>query len=81
MPISMDHRSIILVASCFSRQNASSDTHDEDDTDAPTLQLDPAGGQDHHITMNLIICAVTPLKMAVLPECYQLSENVLYMIA
>ena len=56
MPISMDHRSIILVPSRFSRQNASNDTHD--DPDGPTLQLDPGDGQGHHITMNLIMCAV-----------------------
>ena len=79
MPVSMDHTSFILVASYFSRQNASNDTHD--DPDGPTLQLDPGDGQGHHITMNLIICGVTPLKRAVLPECYQFLENLLYTVA
>ena len=53
MSISMDHRSIILVPSCFSRQDASNDTRD--DPNGLTLQLDPGVGQGHHITMNFII--------------------------
>ena len=79
MSISMDRRSIILVPSCFSRQNASNDTHG--DPNGPTLQLDRGVGQDSHINMNFIICGVTPPKRAVLPECYQFSENLLYIIA
>ena len=67
MLISMDHRSIILVPSRFSRQNAPNDTHD--DPNRPTLQLDTGDGQDHHITTNLIICGVTPPNRSVLLEC------------
>ena len=77
--MSMDRRSIIFVPSCFPRQNASNDTHD--DPNGPALQLDPGDGQCHHITMNLIICDGTPLKRAVLPECYQFSEKLLYIVA
>ena len=67
MSVSIDRRSIILVPSCFSRQNASNDTHD--DPNGPTLQLDPGNGQGHHITMTFITCGVTPPKRAVIPEC------------
>ena len=75
----MDHRSIRLVPSCFPRQDASNDTHD--DLNEPTLQLDPGDGQGHHITTNFILCGVTPPKGAVLTECYQFSENLLYIVA
>ena len=78
MSISKDRRSITLVPSCFSRQDASNDTHD--DPNGPTLQLDPGDGQGHHITMNLIICGATPTTRAVLPEWYQFSENVLCIV-
>ena len=77
MSISMDRRSIILVPSCFSRQNASNDIHD--DPNGPTLQIDLGDCQCRHITMNFIVCGVTPPKRAVLPECYPFSEKkVLY---
>ena len=42
MPISMDHRSISLVPSCLSRQDASNDTLDH--PSGPTLQSDPGQG-------------------------------------
>ena len=73
----MTCRSIILVPSCFSRQDASNDTHD--DPNEPTLQLDLGHSQGHHITMNFIICVLwgNTAKKAVLPECYQFSENLL----
>ena len=48
----MDHRSVILVTSCFSRQDASNDAHD--DPNGPALQLDPGHSQVHHIAMNFI---------------------------
>ena len=79
MSISMDHRSNILVPSCFSLQNASNYTHDY--PNGPTLQLGPGDGQGHHIAMNFIICGVIPPRSAALPECYQFSENLLYIVA
>ena len=60
MSISMDRRSIILVPLCFSRQNALTMTLTHDDPNGPTLQLDPGDGQGHYVTMNFIICGVTP---------------------
>ena len=45
--------SIILVPSCFSRQVASNDIHD--DPNGPTLQFDTGYGQGHHITMDFIM--------------------------
>ena len=65
--------SIILVPSCFSRQDASNSTND--DPNERALQSDPSNGQDHCITMDFIMCGVTPPKWAVLPEYYQFSEN------
>ena len=75
----MDRRPIILVPLCFSRQYASNGAHD--DLNAPTLQSDPGHGQGHFITMDFIMCGVIPPKWAVLPECYQFSENLLYNVA
>ena len=77
--VSMDRMSILSLPSCFSGQDASNGTHD--DLTEPTLRSDPGHGQGHYITMNFIMCGVTPLKWAVLPECYQFSENVLYVVA
>ena len=47
------------------------------DLDESTLQFDLGHGQGHHMTMDFIICEVTPPKRVVLPVCYQLSENLL----
>ena len=78
MSISMDRRSIILVPSCFSRQDAANDTHD--DPNGPIYQFAPGHGQGHHIAIDFITCGVTPPKWAVLPECCQFSENVLEIV-
>ena len=80
MSISMGLRSVTLVPSFFSRQNASKDTHD--DPNEPSLQFDPGGhDQGHHIALDVITCGVTPPKWAVLPECCQFSENLLCIVA
>ena len=79
MSISMNRRSNILAPSLFSRQNASNDTHD--DPNGPSLQFDPGHGQRHHIAMDAITCGVTPPKWAVLPECWQFPETLLYIVA
>ena len=78
-PISVDRWSTILLASSFSRQDASNDTHD--DPNGPTLQFDPSDSQGHHMSMDTITCGVTPPKWAVLPEGCQFSENLLYIVA
>ena len=65
----MHRKSIILVQSCFSRQDALNDTHD--DAKGPTLHFGPGHVQGRHIAMDFIMCGVTPSKRAVLPECYQ----------
>ena len=44
---------MILVPSCFSRQDASNSTHE--DTNESTLQSDPGHGQGHYITMDLLM--------------------------
>ena len=75
----MDRRSINLVPSCFSRQDASNGTHA--DPNEPILQSDPGHGQCLHITMDFTLCGVTPPKWAALPECYQCSENLLHTVA
>ena len=73
--ISMDHRSIILVPSCLSRQDTSNDA--TDDPNESTLQFDTGPGHGRHITIEFITCAVTPPKWAVLPEYGHFSENML----
>ena len=80
MSISMDRRSIILVPSCFSRQGASNDIHD--DPKRPIWQFGQGlgHGQRHHIVTDFITCWVTPPKWAVLPEYCQFSQNLLEII-
>ena len=70
----MSLRSIILVSSFFSCQDAFDDTHD--DPNGPTSQFDLGHGQSHHSAIDIITLGVTPLKWAVLPESCQFSENV-----
>ena len=69
----------LFVSSCFSRKDASSDTHD--DPNGPVLQFDPDYGQGHRIIMDFIMCGVAPPNWAMLPECYQFSENLVYIVA
>ena len=76
---SMDRRLIILIPSCFSRQDPSNGTHN--DPNETASQSDPGHGQGHYITMDFIMCGVTPPKWAVLPVYYQFSEKLLYNVA
>ena len=71
----MDRRSIILVGSCFSRQDAANGTHD--DLNEPALQSDPGHSQGHYIIVYFTVRGITPPRWVVLPECYHFSENLL----
>ena len=75
----MDRGPIILLPSCFSRQDASNGVHD--DLSEPTLRYDPSHGQGYYITMDFMMCGVTPPMWAVLPEYYQFSGILLYNVA
>ena len=62
-----------LFCTIVFRQDASNNTHD--DLNEPTLQSDPGYGQGHYITMDFIMCGVTPPKWAVLPMGVATGED------